>query len=741
MGITPVTISHSTSTELPDVAGNSAKLWNPPGSGANVSLHLEGAAGVTPVAETHSTASLDIEIDTTDGEVDTTDIRFVDDDGELWEIDDVDEDTYPEATNSTATVTVTGDTSSGEVTIPAGKRVCKAAEVATGPYWETDDETVLPAATYGTAVARFTIDNDGNEVTIPEGQAIKKAAVATLWEADEESVTPSATKSTAVVTLTGAQGTTYPAGTHVKKAAVAQLWETAAEKIIVNGVTATYGHCLSVELLGTPATVIAAGKRICKTGEDGSGPYWALDAEVVIAGNGMGHGDFTCSTLGAIAATAGQLNTIKDAVAGWASVENDSAATPGLAAANGTIDANVSCEARGAEAALAGSLDTLPTPPGGHVSCTNALAATVGLPIVATVDVPVTCADIGAIAALATTLDTIVTAPDHVSAVTNPNAATPGLTATPTDTVGVTCLEEDDVAALAHALDTIKDAVAGWTAVDNANPATPGVDAEHSVTVGVTAVRGGVIEAAAHEIAALEAPLSYPGITSVDNSAPATPGVAFAEGTDGDFAIPPGTGHPYNPRAQTAQALADGASDVLCQILTGVDAAQENIATLEGVEVDVDLPAATAADPLVIVDAATPIGPTSLLPLVVGVPTPQDLTDTAANLGSQISVAGKTKLALFLKIDVNNSVNVRVLLQYKFATGGDAYYAPNLSYSSSDVKYSVPEYYELDVDADTSVVLEMPLDGVVPFVQIQVYAGTVGAPTAGQIDSAYYVVR
>lgn len=65
-------------------------------------------------------------------------------------------------------------------------------------------------------------------------------------------------------------------------------------------------------------------------------------------------------------------------------------------------------------------------------------------------------------------------------------------------------------------------------------------------------------------------------------------------GTDADVVLAPGSGHPFDASIASVECLGLGAAPMVIQLLTGTDAGQENIATLTGIEVDVDLDASAA---------------------------------------------------------------------------------------------------------------------------------------------------
>ena len=102
---------------------------------------------------------------------------------------------------------------------------------------------------------------------------------------------------------------------------------SALDSIIkLNGLTrkaASYSTC-EVSLTGTSGTVITNGVV-----QDISGYKWDLPASVTIGGGGTVSVTATCETLGAITAMIGDLSIISTPTAGWISVTNAGAATPG----------------------------------------------------------------------------------------------------------------------------------------------------------------------------------------------------------------------------------------------------------------------------------------------------------------------------------------------------------------------------------------------------------------------------
>lgn len=124
------------------------------------------------------------------------------------------------------------------------------------------------------------------------------------------------------------------------------------------------------------------------------------------------------------------------------------------------------------------------------------------------------------------------------------------------------------------------------------------------------------------------------------------------------------------------------------------------------------------------------IGPESLLAAA------QNFTAAWADCGTEIPTSGSTHLGIWLTLDVNDSLNMRVKALAKHTSGGtDEYELVIKTLSATDVKVDAG-YIEFNTDADQKVILSIPLDGLVPYVQLQIMAGTAGA-TPGQVDSLY----
>lgn len=117
----------------------------------------------------------------------------------------------------------------------------------------------------------------------------------------------------------------------------------------------------------------------------------------------------------------------------------------------------------------------------------------------------------------------------------------------------------------------------------------------------------------------------------------------------------------------------------------------------------------------------------------------QNFTASWADLGSAVNVNQYARVGLFLNLDINDSLNTRVrALAMKGLSDLNEYNFPISTVGTSDVKVEA-EYIEFNVDADQKIILEVVTNGLVPYVQFQISAGTAGA-TPGQIDEADYTL-
>lgn len=118
--------------------------------------------------------------------------------------------------------------------------------------------------------------------------------------------------------------------------------------------------------------------------------------------------------------------------------------------------------------------------------------------------------------------------------------------------------------------------------------------------------------------------------------------------------------------------------------------------------------------------------------------TAQDFTASWVDYGGEISTDGHSIVALWLNIDINNTENVRLRILAKHTEGGSGYILP-LKTETATIVTVEDEYFEFTTDEDARRVISFTLDRVIPFVQVQIQAGTVGA-TAGQILDSKYIL-
>jgi hypothetical protein len=121
---------------------------------------------------------------------------------------------------------------------------------------------------------------------------------------------------------------------------------------------------------------------------------------------------------------------------------------------------------------------------------------------------------------------------------------------------------------------------------------------------------------------------------------------------------------------------------------------------------------------------------------------PQSVTASWVDLGAEINTNYYNMLGAFVKLDINSSQNVRIRALAKHAPAGtDEYVTPIdviTSSGSNEWDNVTDHYFEFGADVDQNVLLKVELDCLIPVIQLQVMAETVGA-TAGQITGCYIV--
>jgi hypothetical protein len=115
---------------------------------------------------------------------------------------------------------------------------------------------------------------------------------------------------------------------------------------------------------------------------------------------------------------------------------------------------------------------------------------------------------------------------------------------------------------------------------------------------------------------------------------------------------------------------------------------------------------------------------------------PQTVTNAWADLGSELDMTSWKRMGIWLDVTINNSNNVRVrALAKRLANGALEYPIMIKTISATDVKLQ-PGYYELDSDSNQQAYFEVETNGLIPVIQWQVEAGTVGVAGA-TINSAF----
>lgn len=117
----------------------------------------------------------------------------------------------------------------------------------------------------------------------------------------------------------------------------------------------------------------------------------------------------------------------------------------------------------------------------------------------------------------------------------------------------------------------------------------------------------------------------------------------------------------------------------------------------------------------------------------------QDFTTSWIDLGSEISTETFQTLCLWLNIDINDTIDARVRVLAKHTSGGADEYVLPIKTETATVVNIEDECFEFTTDEDIKRVISFTLDKVVPYVQVQIQAGTAGA-TEGQILSSKYTL-
>ena len=116
--------------------------------------------------------------------------------------------------------------------------------------------------------------------------------------------------------------------------------------------------------------------------------------------------------------------------------------------------------------------------------------------------------------------------------------------------------------------------------------------------------------------------------------------------------------------------------------------------------------------------------------------TPQTITETWADVGSEIPTNNFSFFTSYIDLDVNDSENVQLRYRAVFEEGGDDYIIPLKTIKRITVKLD-DFSYEVNSDTDQKFVLEEEIDDTVSFIKLQVRALTAGT-TPGRLVSVKY---
>ena len=114
----------------------------------------------------------------------------------------------------------------------------------------------------------------------------------------------------------------------------------------------------------------------------------------------------------------------------------------------------------------------------------------------------------------------------------------------------------------------------------------------------------------------------------------------------------------------------------------------------------------------------------------------QDVTDSWVNLGDAIDCRGFLYLGIWPVVTINNSSKVRIrALAYPTSDQINMYNIYLNIILSTKIELE-RAYYEIKNDASQRGIIQICTNNIIPFVQLQVQAKTVGA-TAASIDKIY----
>jgi len=119
--------------------------------------------------------------------------------------------------------------------------------------------------------------------------------------------------------------------------------------------------------------------------------------------------------------------------------------------------------------------------------------------------------------------------------------------------------------------------------------------------------------------------------------------------------------------------------------------------------------------------------------------TVQNFTASWVDYGPEISTDGFDFMSIWLNIDINDTQDARLRILSKHTSGGNEY-VHSIEVIAGSVVNTEDAYFEFTTDEDAKRVIEVTLDVVIPYIQVQIQAGTVGA-AAGRILASKYILQ
>ena len=123
-------------------------------------------------------------------------------------------------------------------------------------------------------------------------------------------------------------------------------------------------------------------------------------------------------------------------------------------------------------------------------------------------------------------------------------------------------------------------------------------------------------------------------------------------------------------------------------------------------------------------------------PIIILLSSPQTVTASWVDIGAEVESGMRSDIGLWIKVTINDSANIDFRIQAKHTSGGDEYEIMDETIVNG-LEAEDPQIHELNRDIDQDVYFHIALGGEIPFLQLQVKAGTVGA-TGATIDEVKY---